>query len=89
MTPTALSDFDLSYAARPGSFNTFTWTFAYNYFDIYYRDENGNRKKMNLDANDGMVLDPGPMDMTKEGMLTRANNSKMFDGLNTGRSMLK
>jgi ribonucleoside-triphosphate reductase len=43
LTPTNLSDFDLSYAAKPGSFNTFTWGFKYNYFDIYYRDENGNR----------------------------------------------
>ena len=44
LTPTGLSDFDLSYAARPGSFNTFTWTFSYNYFDIWYRDNTGERK---------------------------------------------
>ena len=46
LTPTNLSDFDLSYAAKPGSFNTFTWGFKYNYFDIYYRDDSGNRVKV-------------------------------------------
>lgn len=59
LTPSALSDFDLSYAARPGSFTTFTWSFNYNYFNIWYRDENGQRKKMNIDADDGMLQDPG------------------------------
>lgn len=55
LTPTSLSDFDMSYSARPGTFNTFTWGFQYNYFDIYYRDEDGKRKKMNLDTEDGML----------------------------------
>ena len=55
LTPVSLSDFDLSYAAKPGSFNTFTWGFKYNYFDIYYRDENGNRVKMNMNPDDGML----------------------------------
>ena len=59
LTPTNLSDFDLSYAAKPGSFNTFTWSFKYNYFDIYYRDNSGNRIKMNLDPNEGMLKFPG------------------------------
>ena len=59
LTPTGLSDFDLSYAARPGTFNTFTWTFAYNYFDIYYRDVDGIRSKMNTNVHDGMLDDPG------------------------------
>ena len=48
LTPTNLSDFDLSYAAKPGSFNTFTWSFKYNYFDIYYRDESGNGDKREM-----------------------------------------
>lgn len=59
LTPVGLSDFDLSYAARPGTFNTFTWTFSYNYFDIYYRDPEGVRSKLNTDPNDGILKDPG------------------------------
>lgn len=62
LTPTALSDFDLSYAAKPGSFNTFTWSFKYNYFDIYYRDNSGNRIKMNLNPDDGMLKFRGPVE---------------------------
>lgn len=61
LTPETLSDFDLSYSAKPGNFTTFTWGFKYNYFDIYYRDENGNRKKMDLDIDYGMLKDPGLM----------------------------
>lgn len=64
ITPTGLSDFDLSYAAKPGTFNTFQWTFSYNYFDIYYRDEDGNRKKFNLDTEYGMLQDPGSISNT-------------------------
>lgn len=70
LTPINLSDFDLSYAAKPGSFNTFTWNFRYNYFDIYYRDESGNRVKMNLDANEGMLKFPGAV----ENKIDRGNN---------------
>ena len=62
LTPTNLSDFDLSYAAKPGSFNTFTWGFKYNYFDIYYRDESGNRVKFNLNTDDGMLKFPGSVE---------------------------
>ena len=62
LTPTNLSDFDLSYAAKPGSFNTFTWGFKYNYFDIYYRDESGNRVKFNLNPDDGMLKFPGAVE---------------------------
>ena len=62
LTPTSLSDFDLSYAAKPGSFNTFTWGFKYNYFDIYYRDESGNRVKFNLNSDDGMLKFPGAVE---------------------------
>lgn len=54
LTPTNLSDFDLSYAARPGSFNTFTWEFTYNYFEIWYRDIEGKRKCLNINKDDGM-----------------------------------
>lgn len=59
LTPTGLSDFDLSYAARPGTFNTFTWTFAYNYFDIWYRDPSNKRVKLSTDPFDGVLKDPG------------------------------
>ncbi len=62
LTPTNLSDFDLSYAAKPGSFNTFTWGFKYNYFDIYYRDESGNRVKFNLNPDDGMLKFSGAVE---------------------------
>jgi len=62
LTPTSLSDFDLSYAAKPGSFNTFTWGFRYNYFNIYYRDESGNRVKFNLNPDDGMLKFPGAIE---------------------------
>lgn len=33
----------MSYAARMGQFNTFTWTFSYNYYDVYMRGEDGDR----------------------------------------------
>ena len=65
LTPVGLSDFDLSYAARPGTFNTFTWTFSYNYFDIYYRDPEGVRSKLNTDPNDGILKDPGFIQIDK------------------------
>lgn len=53
LTPVALSDFDLSYAAKPGAFNTFTVQFAFNYFDIWYLDEQGNRVIIN--SEEGML----------------------------------
>jgi hypothetical protein len=53
LTPTGLSDFDLSYSARPGTFNTFTWQFAYNDFDIWYRHPDGHRVK--ISSEDGMT----------------------------------
>ena len=55
LTPTSLSDFDMTYHARVGSFNTFTWGFSYNYFEIYYRDAIGNRQKYALDKDYGML----------------------------------
>ena len=70
LTPTNLSDFDLSYAAKPGSFNTFTWGFKYNYFDIYYRDESGNRVKFNLNPDDGMLKFSGAVETN----INRSNN---------------
>lgn len=66
LTPTNISDFDLSYAARPGTFNTFTWEFAYNYFDIWYRDDNtGRREKLSTSKDFGMLKDPGIIDINK------------------------
>ena len=59
LTPTNISDFDLSYSARPGTFNTFTWEFAYNYFDIWYRDDSGQRSKIGTSKDFGMLKDPG------------------------------
>ena len=44
LTPTSLSDLSMSYAARLGQFNTFTWSFTYNYFDVYIRNGNGERE---------------------------------------------
>ena len=43
ITPTSLSELDLSYAATIASYNTFNMNFTYNYFDIWYRTEDGNR----------------------------------------------
>lgn len=60
LTPTNLSDFDLAYAARPGTFNTFTWEFEYNYFDIWYRSEKtSHREKLSTDPDFGVLKDPG------------------------------
>ena len=43
LTPTSISDLSMSYAARLGTFNTFTWSFNYNYYDVYMRNERGQR----------------------------------------------
>lgn len=43
LTPISLGDLSMSYAARMGQFNTFTWTFTYNYYDVYMRGEDGDR----------------------------------------------
>ena len=43
LTPISLGDLSMSYAARMGQFNTFTWTFKYNYYDVYMRGEDGDR----------------------------------------------
>jgi hypothetical protein len=80
ITPTGLSDFDLSYAARPGSFNTFTWTFSYNYFDIWYRDNTGERKALKTGLNTGYLNDPGIINMSNvpeyQGAISRQLNLK-------------
>lgn len=38
ITPTNLSELELTYAARLGTYNTFTLGFMYNYFSINYRN---------------------------------------------------
>lgn len=47
LTPTSISQLDLSYAARLGTFNTFTWTFSYNFYDVWSTDGTGKRTKLN------------------------------------------
>lgn len=44
LTPVSLGNISMSYAARMGQFNTFTWDFKYNYYDVYIRGENGDRE---------------------------------------------
>jgi hypothetical protein len=44
LTPTSIGDLSMSYAARLGQFNTFTWTFTYNYYDVYIRNGKGERE---------------------------------------------
>ena len=47
ITPTNISEISLSYAARVSQYNTFTMSFAYNYFDIWYRDPiNGDLQRV-------------------------------------------
>ena len=38
ITPTSLSELNLSYAAKLGTYNTFTVEMSYNYFNIWYLD---------------------------------------------------
>lgn len=73
ITPINIGDFELSYAAKPGSFNTFTWEFAYNYFDIWYRDNQNRREKLSTSKEFGMLKDPGFIDTTK-----MANTSRII-----------
>ena len=44
ITPVSISDLSMSYSARLGQFNTFTWTFSYNYYDVYIRNAAGERE---------------------------------------------
>lgn len=90
ITPTTLSDFDLSYSAKPGSFNTFTWSFTYNYFEIWYRDSNGNRVKMDIDVDNGQLKDVGaPKIGNKNNIIGKNTNIERFDNAINVRSMLK
>ena len=44
LTPISISDLQLSYAATLGNFNTFTMTFAFNYYDVYVVNGDGKRE---------------------------------------------
>lgn len=44
LTPISIGDLSMSYAARMGQFNTFTWSFVYNYYDVYIRNGKGERE---------------------------------------------
>lgn len=93
ITPSSLSDFDLSYSARPGSFNTFTWTFDYNYFDIWYRDENDERRKAEFDKSSGILQDNGPAKQKIEDRqymtVSKDANLQMFNQVtSSSKSML-
>ena len=58
ITPLSLSDLSMSYAARLGQFNTFTWSFKYNYYDVYMKNEKGVRQQISheYDPNkDGII----------------------------------
>lgn len=59
LTPVSLGDISMSYAARMGQFNTFTWQFKYNYYDVYLRGENGDRELISkqYDPNTDGVLE--------------------------------
>ena len=65
LTPTSLSGLELSYAARLGQFTTFTWSFNYNYYEVWAVSDNGKMEcitsdyeplidfpKTNLDSDD-------------------------------------
>lgn len=75
LTPMSLSDFDLSYSAKPGNFSTFTLGFAYNYFDIWYRDENG--KRIIINSEDGM-LTKNPIINPDTASISMAKNADKF-----------
>ena len=86
LTPINISDFDLSYSARPGTFNTFTWEFAYNYFDIWYKDDRGHREKISTSKEFGMLKDPGIIDINSINNLQNIVSSRISNArTNTGR----
>ena len=86
LTPINISDFDLSYSSRPGTFNTFTWEFAYNYFDIYYKDDRGHREKISTSKEFGMLKDPGIIDINKISEYSNIISSQTaYARNNTGR----
>lgn len=67
LTPTSISDLSLSYAARIGSFNTFTWGFSYNYLSIWYRTPDGNRILLNNDIMIDRLTYPNNVDKVLNG----------------------
>lgn len=89
LTPTSLSDFDLSYQARPGSFTTFTWGFKYNYFEIYYRDEKGNRNRLELQTENGMLHNPGLLKPNSTSINMQQNLQKLAQQQSQIRSMIR
>lgn len=59
LTPTSISDLNLQYSASLGNFNTFSMTFAYNYYDVFAMDAEGRRVKVTTE------MDP-QIDFSKE-----------------------
>ena len=41
LTMTSIADLNLQYSAQLGNFNTFTCSFAYNFYDVYLSDDTG------------------------------------------------
>lgn len=94
LTPSSLSDFDLSFQPRAGSFSTFTWTFDYNYFDIYYRDPDTKVSRHMIDKDNGMLRDKpinlGALsDNQLEGIISRDANNERFARMNALNTMTR
>lgn len=73
ITPTNLSELDLSYAARLGTYNTFSLGFHYNYLSIWYRDPTTG--KLELSHKYDMTRDSRQKDINNRRMNTSANIS--------------
>lgn len=58
LSPTSLSEINLSYAARVGTYNTFTLGCGFNYFDIWYRDTNGKMMQVSTSKQSEKQIDP-------------------------------
>lgn len=58
LTPTNLSEINLTYAARVGTYNTFTLGCNFNYFDIWYRDTNGKMINVSTSKQSDKVINP-------------------------------
>lgn len=43
ITPKSISDLDLNYTSRLGQYHSFSMSFSFNYFDIWYRTEDGSK----------------------------------------------
>lgn len=77
ITPTNLSDMSLSYAARLGTYNTFSLGFHYNYFEIWYRDpETG---KLQLHHKYDMVREKNQKDMIIQSRNNINNKLSVYD----------